>query len=65
MTDMSAFLQPHCDTGKHVDGAVLLYVAAVFDDDLPPVSADGGAGTDINSFTNDDIACNCGLWMNE
>jgi hypothetical protein len=56
MADMRTLAQHHRSAGKEVDRTALLYVAAVFDDDSPPVTADGGAGTDIDIPADQDIA---------
>src|SRR5690606_25011398 len=49
-------VQAHRDAGKHVNHYIFLHIAAVFDDNLPPVSANDRSGTDIHVFSNRHIS---------
>lgn len=48
-----------------MDGAVLLHITAIFNNDPAPVSPESGPGANVNIFTNDNIACHSGLWVYE
>lgn len=63
--DMSPTAKQYPDTGKHVDGAVLLDIAAIFDDNLPPIAPYGRTGTDVHVPAQDDIAGNCCLGVHK
>jgi hypothetical protein len=52
VTDMRAGFQQNPDTGKHVDRATLLHIAAVFYDDFTEITAQRGKGPDIDIRTN-------------
>lgn len=58
VADVRAFFEDRGRARKHVHRTVLLHIAAIFNDDLPPVAADGCARADVNVFANDDIARN-------
>jgi hypothetical protein len=59
------FFQQDRNAGKHVNGAILLHVAAVFNDDTAPVATDSSTGAHIYVLTNDDITRDGRLRVNE
>ena len=65
MANVRCFLKVHRNTGKHVNDAILLDVAAILDDDLAPVAADDGAGADIHLSSDSDIADHGRVGVNE
>lgn len=65
VADVGIFLEVYIDTWKHVDDTVLLDVAAILDDDLAPVTADGGAGANVNLSSDDDVADHRRIGVNE
>ena len=48
-----------------MNGAVLLHITPVFNDDLSPITPDGGAGPDVTILTNDHVTGNGCIRMNE
>jgi len=56
VADVRARLEHHRDAGEHVDGAILLNVAAVLDDNAAPVTPDRGAGTNVHVTPDDHVS---------
>jgi hypothetical protein len=65
MPDVRPFLQPDSDAREHVDGAILLHVASVRDDDLAPIAAQCRTGTDVHILADDDVPGDRGQGVNE
>ena len=63
--DMRSGFKPYPQAGEHVQGTVFLHVAAVFDEHLPPVAADSCPRADVNLSTDDDVASDGCLGMDE
>ena len=61
----AARLEHHRHAGEHVDGAVLLHVAAVLDDDAAPVAANRRARPDVHVAADDDVAGDRRVRMHE
>ena len=55
VTDVRGLLEHHGDTGKHVNGAVLLNVTAIFNHDAAPVAANRRTGADVDIASDDHI----------
>src|SRR5690606_2031044 len=65
VTDMRAFFQHDIFPRKHVDRAILLHVASVFDDDSAPIAANRRSRTDIDVLTDNHISGNGRLRMDK
>ncbi len=65
MTYMCALHQPYCYARKHVDGAVLLYIAAIFNDDFAPIATDSSARSYIHMLTDDYVPSHRRLGVNK
>src|SRR5688572_22454007 len=58
MAYMRRLLKQYCGSGKHMNSAVLLHIAAVLDNYLAPVAPDGRARPHVNIFTYDHVSRN-------
>src|ERR1700749_700310 len=65
MADMCCFFQQNSCSRKHMDRTVLLHITAIFNDDLPPVATDRSTRTNIYISSDNNIACNSCIRVNE
>jgi hypothetical protein len=65
MADMGAFFEGHGYARKHVQGAIFLYIAAVFYDNPAPISSNRGARADIYIAADDHSSGDGSLRVNE
>lgn len=65
MTDVSTGFQNDGDSREHMDGTIFLHIAAIVDDDLPPVSAKDCTGPNVHITTQGNIADDAGLGMDK
>src|SRR5687768_16728997 len=65
VADVCALFEENRGARKHVDDAPLLHVASVADQNFPPITAQRGAGTDVDVASDDDVAGHGSLRMHE
>src|SRR5690606_9893600 len=71
MADMGFLRKSHRSPRKHMNSTILLHVAVVLNDYLPPVPTQCTSGPDIDIFPNDYVASHDRLrvdectWMND
>ena len=65
MSDVGPRFEHHRDTGKHVNGAILLHIAAVFYYDRAKVTTNRSAWADIDVFSDDHVASHSRVRMHK
>ena len=65
MSNMRAFFQYDSYSGEHMNGAVLLNIATILDDNFSPVPPNCSSWSDVYILADYYIARDGGIWMNK